>query len=147
MMTVMIRWDRIIRACASLLLVTILIASSQLACRRSPTGPGETTLPNGRWTGDGACLAVADAGCDLAVGCGHGQFPTPAIRADGSFDADGTYRIEAGPVSLDPPPPAHFSGSLTGSTLLLKVVPTAPLSSASYSLRPNIAGTCPVPCV
>jgi hypothetical protein len=147
MMTVMSPWDRMIRARASLLLVAILISSVQLGCRRSPTGPGEAMLPNGRWTGDGACLAVADVGCDLAVGCGHGQFLKPAIRADGSFDADGTYRIEAGPVSRDPPPSAHFSGSVTGSTLLLKVVPSAPVPTASYSLRPSTAGTCSVPCV
>ena len=143
----MIRWDRIIRAGASLLLVAILLSSSQLACRRSPTGPGDSMLPNGRWTGDGACLAVADAGCDLTVGCGHGQFPKPTIHADGSFDVYGTYRIEAGPGSIDPPPPARFSGSLSGSILLLTVVPSAPLPTASYSLRPSTAGTCSVPCV
>jgi hypothetical protein len=61
MMTVMIRWDRAVRAHASLLLVAILLSSAQLACQRSPTGPGWATLPNGRWAGDGACLEVADA--------------------------------------------------------------------------------------
>jgi hypothetical protein len=147
MMTVMIRWDRAVRAHASLLLVAILLSSSQFACRRSPTAPGRAMLPNGRWAGDGACLAVADAGCDLVVGCGHGQFPKPVIGVDGGFDLDGTYRIEAGPVSLDPPPPAHFSGSVTGSFLLLKVVPSDPLPAASYTLRPSTAGTCLVPCV
>jgi hypothetical protein len=81
------------------------------------------------------------------VGCGHGQFSKPVIRADGRFDVDGTYRIEAGPVSLDPPPPARFSGSVTGSFLLLTVVPSAPLPAASYTLRPSSAGTCLVPCV
>lgn len=142
----MLRWARLVRALALAVLAAVLIACSP-ACRRSPTGPDEATLPNGRWTGDGGCLAVADAGCDLVVGCGHGRFPKPVIRSDGSFDVDGTYRIEAGPVSIDPPPPAHFSGSVAGSTLLLTVTPTAPLSPASYSLRRTTAGTCLVPCV
>lgn len=146
-MTVMNRWERAVRAGTWLPVVAILISSVPFGCRHSPAGPGETTLENGRWTGDGACLAVADAGCDLVVGCGHGRFPKPVIRADGSFEADGTYRIEAGPASIDPPPPAHFSGSLTGSILLLRVVPSDPLPAASYSLRPGSTGACPVPCV
>jgi hypothetical protein len=40
-------------------------------------------------------------------------------RADGTFDADITYRIEVGQISIDPAPPA-FSGSVTGSGLILK---------------------------
>ena len=136
-----------IGAHALLVLAAVLISTSQLACRHTPAGPGETTPPNGRWTGDGACLAVADAGCDFVAGCGHGQFPKPVIRPDGTFDVDGTYRIEAGPVSLDPPPPAHFSGSWTDSTLRLTITPSAPLPSASYLLRRSTAGTCLVPCV
>jgi hypothetical protein len=131
------------------MLVAALVAGScLLACHRSPTGPGEGPLATGRWTGDGACLSVTDTGCNLAVGCGHGQFPRPIIRADGTFNVDGTYRIEAGPVSIEPAPPAHFSGSIAGSRLILNVVPTAgSLQPASYSLTPTSAGTCPIPCV
>jgi hypothetical protein len=44
---------------------------------------------------------VTDSGCNLAVGCGHGQFPRPTVRADGTFDVDGKYRIEVGPISID----------------------------------------------
>jgi hypothetical protein len=146
MMSVMIRWDRTIRARALRMLAAVLVSSAPLACGSSAVGPGGT-LPDGRWTGDGACLAVAESGCDLVAGCGHGQFPKPVLRPDGSFDVEGTYRIEVGPVSTDPPPPARFSGSWTDSTLRLTVVPTAPLPTASYSLRRNAAGTCVVPCV
>jgi cold shock CspA family protein len=92
--------------------------------------------------------SVTEPGCNLAVGCGHGQFPRPIIRADGTFDVDGTYRIEVGPVSTEPAPPAHFSGSITDSRLILTVIPTAgSLQPASYSMTPTGAGTCPVPCV
>ncbi len=146
MMRSLDRWARLVRALALIALAAVLISSSQ-ACRSTPTGPGGASLPNGRWVGEVGCLSVADTGCDFVAGCGHGRFPKPVIRADGSFDVDGTYRIEAGPVSIDPPPPAHFSGSITGSTLLLTVTPTAPLPTASYSLRRTTAGTCVVPCV
>jgi hypothetical protein len=80
---------------------------TRIACNRSPAGPSEGPLATGRWTGDGACLSVTDTGCNLAVGCGHGQFPRPIIRAGGTFNVDGTYRIEVGPISIEPAPPAR----------------------------------------
>jgi hypothetical protein len=119
-----------------------------IACNSNVAGPTEGPLATGRWTGDGACLAVTDTSCNLAVGCGHGQFPRPTIRADGTFDVDGTYRIEIGPVSIQPAPPAHFSGTLFGSRLTLNVMPSGSLQPASYSMTvAATAGTCPVPCV
>ena len=119
------------------------------ACAETPTQPRDTTLPTGRWTGDGGCLFVAVAGCDLVVGCGHGQFPPPAVRADGTFEVSGTYRIEVGPVSIDPAPPAMFSGVLRGQTLTLSVTPSNPsLRPGSYALQlTNTSGKCAVPCV
>jgi hypothetical protein len=133
---------------ARVLVAALVAGSCLLACNRSPTGPGEGPLAIGRWTGDGACLSVTETGCTLAVGCGHGQFPRPIIRADGTFDVEGTYRIEVGPVSIEPAPPAHFSGSITDSRLILTVVPTAgSLQPASYSMTPTSAGGCPIPCV
>src|SRR5437764_11133638 len=129
--------------------VGLLILGAALSgCQRSSTGPNEGPLANGRWTGDGGCLSIADEGCSLAVGCGHGQFPRPTLRADGSFDIDGTYRIEVGPVTINPAPPAHFSGSVSGSRLILTVVPTGTaLQPASYSMTRSTPGTCPIPCV
>src|SRR5215510_14232438 len=88
-----------------------LVSFLVVACGETATEPGDTMiLTTGRWTGDGACLSVAADGCDLVVGCGHGQFPVPTARADGTFQVDGTYRIEAGPISINPAPPATFSG-------------------------------------
>ena len=129
------------------LVVALVACGTLLGCHGSPSSPGEGPLANGRWTGEGACLSVTDTGCNLAIGCGHGQFPRPIIRADGTFDVDGTYRIEAGPISIDPAPPAHFSGSVTGSRLKLTVVPSGSLPSASYSMASTTPGTCPIPCV
>jgi hypothetical protein len=88
---------------------------------------------------------VTETECNLAVGCGHGHFSRPTVRADGTFDVDGTYRIEAGPISIDPAPPAHFWGSLTGSRLILNVMPSGSLPPASYAMTPTTGGTCPIP--
>jgi hypothetical protein len=118
------------------------------ACGGIPTQP-RTTLPTGRWTGDGGCLSVAVGGCDLVVGCGHGQFPPPVVHADGTFEVNGTYRIEVGPISVNPAPPAMFSGVLRGQTLTLGVTPSDPsLRPASYALQlTDASARCAVPCV
>jgi hypothetical protein len=129
-----------------LLLGALVACGGLLACDGNPMGPIEGPLATGRWTGDGACLAVTDTGCTLTVGCGHGQFPQPMIRADGTFDVDGTYRVEVG-VSIGPAPPAHFSGVVTGSRLVLHVAPSGSLSAASYLMTPTTAGTCLTLCV
>ncbi len=126
-------------------LVAVAIAA---ACDGNAAAPGSGPLAIGRWTGDGACLTVADNGCNLAAGCGHGQFPRPILRADGTFDADGTYRIEVGPISVDPAPPAHFLGSVVGSRLMLTVMPAGgSLKPASFTMTATAAGNCPTPCV
>jgi hypothetical protein len=129
--------------------VTVGLACLLAACAETPTQPRATALPAGRWTGNGACLSVAADGCDLVVGCGHGQFALPVVRADGTFEVSGTYRIEAGPVSTNPAPPAMFSGILTGQTLTLSVTPSDPsFPPASYRLQlTNASGKCAVPCL
>ena len=119
-----------------------------VACHGTPAGPTDAPLAIGRWTGNGACLAVTDTGCNLAVGCGHGQFPRPIVRSNGSFDVEGTYRIEVGPVSIDPAPQAHFSGAITGTRMVLMVLPTSPgLPPQTYSMTQTTAGLCPIPCL
>jgi hypothetical protein len=129
------------------LALTLTIGAFITGCSSSPTAP-TGALATGRWTGDGACLSVADTGCNLVIGCGHGQFSRPTLRADSTFDVDGTYRIEVGPVSIEPAPPAHFSGSVIGVRLLLTLVPSAAsVRSASYSMTRTGTGECVVPCV
>ena len=135
------------RAARYLLVIAVAACEGFSGCSRGPAHPDGGPLPIGRWTGQGACLSVADTTCNLAVGCGHGQFTRPDIRADGTFDVDGTYRIEVGPISINPAPPAHFSGVVSGSLLILRVLPSGSLPPASYSLTPATAGTCPIPCV
>ena len=118
------------------------------ACAETPTQPRQTTmLSSGAWTGDG-CLDVTGGQCELVVGCGHGVFSAPAIRADGTFDVEGTYRVEAGPISINPPPPATFSGVLNGQTLTLTVTPRDGSRPSTYVLRFNsTSGKCVTACV
>ena len=126
-------------------LVRVAICFLLLACNGSPTEPS-VSIADGIWTGDGACLGVVQSKATLIVGCGHGEFTIPVVRSDRTFDVDGTYRIEAGPVSSDPPPPAHYSGSVTSSTMTLRV---APLSGpvATYHLQRGAPATCGPRCL
>ena len=138
-----------VRTSLTRVVMTGLVCLLAAACAGTPTQPRDTTLPAGQWTGGGACLFVAADSCDLVVGCGHGQFAQPDVHADGTFAVSGTYRIEAGPVSIDPAPPAMFSGVLRGQSLTLRVAPSDPsLRPASYVLQlTNGTGKCAVPCV
>ena len=127
--------------------LALSIVAATWACTSSPTAVHTGPLATGRWSNTaGQCLLVSDSGCNFVAGCGHVQLPLPQVAADGTFEVDGTYRIEVGPVSIDPAPPAHFSGSVSGSNLILTVKP-ATLPTASYSLILSGAGTCSVPCV
>lgn len=114
-------------------------------CGGGVTEPRPATLPAGNWSGGGACLSVTVSACDLVVGCGHGQFPRPALRPDGTFDVDGSWQIEVGPGPL-PAHAAHFSGAVNGSRLTLTVTPSGQTSS-TYSLAFGAPANCAIPCV
>jgi hypothetical protein len=118
------------------------------ACAETPAQPRDTTLSTGVWTGDGCLSVSARDGCDFVVGCGHGHFPVPLVGTDGTFQVDGTYRIEAGPISIDPAPPAKFTGVVSGQTLTLTVAQRDGLRSVSYVLQlTSASGGCRTSCV
>jgi hypothetical protein len=129
------------------ILAAAIAAVLTSTCAAAPDAP--TSLAAGRWSSDsGVCLTVADI-CDLVAGCGHGQFPPPTVNRDGTFTVAGTYRIEAGPVRIEPAPPAAFAGVLAGGTLTLTVTPAdSSIRPATYVLRPaGGSGRCAVPCL
>ena len=117
-----------------------------LACSGNPNAPQAGPLGDGIWGGGGACLTIAGT-CTMTSGCAHGQFPRPTVRDDGTFDVDGTYRIEIGPVSYEPAPSAHFSGSVVGSKMVLTVTPGGTLPKATYTLKPDSTAVCGTRCV
>jgi len=54
-----------------------------------------------------------------------------------------------GPISIDPAPPAIFSGVVKGQTMLITVTPSdRSVVPASYVLQlTNASGKCAVPCL
>ena len=124
-----------------------IVMFSIVACNGSPTEPRATTLSTGTWSNQGTCLIVNESTCVLHAGCGHGEFQRPVTLTNAAFEADGTYRIEVGPISVDPAPPAHFSGSVTGHLLTLTVVPSKDAPPASYVLHIGDPIMCGPACV
>lgn len=78
-------------------------------------------LTAGHWGGS-VCVDVRDTDVRVGAGCGSGSFPTPSVAPDGHFEADGSFFFSIGPPP--PPPvhaPAHFSGVVQGTTMVLTV--------------------------
>jgi hypothetical protein len=74
--------------------------------------------------GEGILLIVTDAGANLEFDCAAGRIREPLRpRADGSFEADGTFTFgQGGPIRADDPPrtePARYSGVLEGDGLTI----------------------------
>jgi len=78
-------------------------------------------LTTGHWGANGVCVEVSNTGVSATNGCAFGNFPTPAVGADGHFEADGTLTF-GGPAPLPgPSPPAHFSGVVQGTSMTLTI--------------------------
>ncbi len=78
-------------------------------------------LTTGHWGGNGVCVEVSNTGIGATDGCAFGAFPTPAVGADGHFEADGTLTSGGPAPPPGPPPPAHFSGVVQGTSMTLTV--------------------------
>jgi hypothetical protein len=135
-------------------ITTGLLVLTLIACNGSPTEPRVRAIAEGLWTGEGGvCLRVPSVNqtprtAILTAGCGKGTFPTPDVRDDGTFEVEGTFRVEAGAVSNDPPPPAHYTGVLTNTTLTLTVTPTDPSAQrTTYKLHLDPNGSCGPACL
>lgn len=91
-----------------------------LACATaSTTGVVEIA---GTWGGDNAGLIVSGSDVHVHIACTLGDAVGP-IRTDanGRFEADGTYNVDAYPVDRGIIHPAHFSGQISGQVMTLTV--------------------------
>lgn len=97
-----------------------LLACAVIACTEAPgTPPDEVT---GTWGGNDAGLIAGDTAAHVHIGCTVGDARLPiAVQDDGTFEATGTYDVDAFPVPRGILHPARFSGRITGTTMVLTV--------------------------
>jgi hypothetical protein len=91
-----------------------------LACPTS-TSPAITEIV-GTWGGDNAGLIVNDTDVHVHIGCTLGDALGPIHPdANGRFESNGTYNVDAYPVDRGIVHPARFTGQITGQTMALTV--------------------------
>jgi len=103
------------------------------ACSAPRVGPD--TVPTGTWGGDDGGLIVSAEGAHAHIGCTVGDVAGAiALDAEGAFDVDGTWNVDAFPVNRGILHPARISGRTDGATLSLAVR----LSDTGQALGPVI---------
>ncbi len=104
-------------------------------------------LATGHWGGIG-CLEVSEQDVFLEATCAFGSFARPVLEADGHFEVDGKwFGSSVGP--LPPLPisdPAHYSGIVQGSKLML-VVHTGSRVFGPFLVELGSKMPCPAGCV
>jgi hypothetical protein len=78
----------------------------------------------GRWGGDRVELLVASNRATATFCCASGSIDQAIVPdASGHFEALGTYTFAGGPIPVggNQPVPAHYSGAIDGSTMVLTV--------------------------
>ncbi len=129
------------------LIAKVLSVSFLTACLSGTAVP--VVEVTGTWGGNDAGLIAADTSAHVHIGCTLGDTATP-IRpgADGRFEANGTYNVDAYPIDRGILHPAVFSGRINGKVLVLTVTLTdigrvlGPVSLVR-GVQPTM-GTCPI---
>lgn len=118
-----------------------------LACYNTST-PRLTDV-RGTWGGENAGLIASDTSAHVHIGCTLGDTKGPIHPdADGRFELEGKYNVDAYPVDRGIFHPARFSGEINGITMTLTVVLTdtarqlGPVT-LTYGKEPKM-GPCPI---
>jgi hypothetical protein len=87
------------------------------------SGPSRLAqVPLGIWGGDDAGLVVSAGEIHAHIGCTKGDVAGPIpLDAQGRFDVEGLYNVDAYPVDRGILHPARFFGNADGHTLTLSV--------------------------
>ena len=128
-------------------ITVVLSIFTALAC--STATSTHITEVVGTWGGDNAGLIVSDTDVHVHIGCTLGDALGP-IRPDanGRFEANGTYNVDAYPVDRGIVHPAQFTGQIIGLTMTLTVSlsDTARVLgpvTLTYGKEPQM-GVCPI---
>src|ERR1700674_1477126 len=130
-----------VRITAALSIFAVLAGSAATSAR--------ITEVVGTWGGDNAGLIVTDTDVHVHIGCTLGDAVGPIHPdANGRFEANGTYNVNAYPVDRGIVHPAQFTGQIYGQTMTLTVSLTdtarvlGPVTLV-YGKEPKM-GPCPI---
>jgi len=118
-----------------------------VGCTDAPGPPPDAVT--GTWGGTDAGLIAGDTAAHVHIGCTVGDARLPiAVNDDGTFEATGTYDVDAFPVPRGILHPARFSGRITGTTMtltvtLLDTARTLGPVQLTYGVTPQM-GPCPI---
>jgi hypothetical protein len=100
--------------------LALLVLVAMGACAAPRVGPD--TVPTGTWGGDDGGLIVTADGAHAHIGCTLGDVTGAiALDADGRFDVEGQWNVDAFPVNRGILHPARLSGRTDGAALILAV--------------------------
>jgi hypothetical protein len=128
---------------------TLVIPSifALLACSAATSTP--ITDVTGTWGGDNAGMIITGTDIHVHIGCTVGDAKGPIVPdADGRFQIDATYNVDAYPIDRGITHPATFTGHIIGSTMTLTVTLTdtarvlGPVALV-YGKEPKM-GPCPI---
>jgi hypothetical protein len=125
----------------------VLSLTALIACTATNVDP--ITDIDGTWGGENAGLIATDTVAHVHIGCTLGYAKKPiVIKEDGSFEATGTYNVDAYPIDRGIIHPARFSGRISGRTMTLTVVLTddgRKIGPVSLVLgKEPVMGPCPI---
>lgn len=122
------------------LFALLTVVAAFAACAKdSPTSPPATRLAIGVWGGDRAQVVAGDSATEVSYGCTYGEFTgSIPLDATGRFAVDGSFYPYAGPVSVNGPMPAQFSGLVEGNTLTFAIAVNDTIEKRVTSLGPAV---------
>ena len=125
----------------------ILLAFAIAACSAATSTPFTDVV--GTWGGDNAGMIVTGTDVHVHIGCTLGDAVGPILPdANGRFQIEGTYNVDAYPIDRGITHPARFSGHIIGRTMTLTVTLTdtprtlGPVTLV-YGKEPKM-GPCPI---
>ncbi|MFL5620772.1 MAG: hypothetical protein ACJ79A_20520 [Gemmatimonadaceae bacterium] len=108
------------RALLGAVLVLVATTATLSCASASPILPADLQIPLGTYGGDSGGLIVGESAMHLHIGCTFGDVSgRVAVTPSGRFDVAGSYMLRAYPITVGPPVPARFAGTIDGDRIVV----------------------------
>lgn len=118
--------------------VSLLVLVVAACAKDSPTSPA-TRLTFGEWGANHAQVVASGSATEVTYGCTSGEFAgNISLDVMGRFAVNGSFYPYAGPISVNGPMPAQFSGLVEGNTLTFAIAVSDTVEHRVISLGPQV---------